>query len=108
VFFVLHFKYTQFIVMLIPAWLPFRFFWANVVTVAFLLSGLSLIIRWFIKLSMLLLALMFFIWFVILHLPRVIGDMRSEPEWSSTFVALAAGGVALLIAGAQKIRDELK
>jgi uncharacterized membrane protein len=102
VFFVLHFKYTQFIVMLIPSWLPFRFFWANVVTVAFFLSSLSLFIRKLVRLSSLLLALMFLIWFFILHLPRVIGDIHSEPEWTSMFVVLAASGVALLVAGSQK------
>ena len=101
VFFVLHFKYTHFIVMLLPAWLPFKYFWANVVTVAFLASSISLLIRVWVHCSSQMLALMFFIWFCILHIPRVVEDIHAEPEWTSLFVVLAASGVALLIAGSQ-------
>jgi len=104
VFFVLHFKYIHFIVMLIPSWLPLKYFWGNLVTAAFLASSVSLFIGVKVRLAAPLLALMFLTWVFILHLPRVIDDVHSEPEWTSMFVALAASGVALLIAASQTQR----
>jgi hypothetical protein len=50
-----------------------------------------------VRLSATLLALMFFIWFLILHIPLVISLYKVEAEWTSLFVVLASSGVALLI-----------
>ncbi|WP_158990986.1 hypothetical protein [Mucilaginibacter sp. L196] len=101
VFAVLHLKYLDFIVTLIPAWLPFRLFWAYVVMVAFFAASISLFFRVLVRLSTSLLALMFFIWFCILHIPRVIASPHTETEWTSMFVVLIFSGIALLIAGSQ-------
>jgi hypothetical protein len=67
--------------------------------VAFFASAISFIIQKQVKLSGTLLGLMFFIWVLILHLPRVIANIHTEPEWTSLFVALAFSGIAVLIAG---------
>jgi len=101
VFAVLHLKYLDFIVTLIPAWLPFRLFWAYVVMVAFFAVSISLFFRVLVRLSTSLLALMFFIWFCILHIPRVVAGPHVETEWTSLFVVLIFSGIALLIAGSQ-------
>ncbi len=101
VFAVLHLKYLDFIVTLIPAWLPFRLLWAYVVMVAFFAASISLFFRVLVRLSTSLLALMFFIWFCILHIPRVAASLHSETEWTSLFVVLIFSGIALLIAGSQ-------
>jgi uncharacterized membrane protein len=102
VFGVQHYMYTQFITTLIPTWLPFHLFWAWVVTIAFFASAISIIIGKKVRLATLLLAVMFLIWVIILHLPRAITNGHSEPEWTSTFVALAAGAVSLVVAGLAK------
>jgi len=101
VFAVLHLKYLDFIVTLIPAWLPFRLLWAYVVMVAFFAASISLFIRVLVRLATSLLALMFFIWFCILHIPRVVASPHTETEWTSMFVVLIFSGIALLIAGSQ-------
>jgi hypothetical protein len=101
VFAVLHLKYLDFIVTLIPAWLPFRLFWAYVVMVAFFAVSISLFFRVLVRLSTSLLALVFFIWFCILHIPRVAASPHTETEWTSMFVVLIFSGIALLIAGSQ-------
>jgi hypothetical protein len=106
VFAVLHLKYLGFIVTLIPAWIPFKLFWAYVVMVAFFAVSISLFFRVWVRLSTSLLALMFFIWFCILHLPRVVASPHSETEWTSMFVVLIYSGIALLIAGSQS--DKVK
>ncbi len=101
VFAVLHLKYLDFIVTLIPAWLPFRLLWAYVVMVAFFAVSISLFFRVLVRLSTSLLALMFFIWFCILHIPRVVASPHTETGWTSLFVVLIFSGIALLIAGSQ-------
>jgi uncharacterized membrane protein len=100
VYTVLHYVYFQFITTLIPGWLPGHTFWCAVVLVAFFAASVSLLINVQVRLAMLLLSFMFLLWVVILHLPRVIGNCKIETEWTSMFIALAMGGVALLLAGA--------
>jgi len=97
VFAILHLIYLQFITTLIPLWIPGKLFWAYLVMVAFFAVAISLFIRAWVRLSATLLALMFFIWFLILHIPLVISLYKVEAEWTSLFVVLASSGVALLI-----------
>lgn len=99
VFGVQHYMYAQFVANLIPAWIPAHLFWNYVVMVAFLASGMSFIINKLTRLTGGLLGLMFLIWVLILHLPRVIVNVHTEPEWTSLFVALAFSGISFLIAG---------
>lgn len=102
VFGVQHYLYTQFITTLIPTWLVFHLFWAWVVTIPFFASAISILIGKKARLAGMLLATMFLIWVIILHFPRAIANGHSEPEWTSMFVATAAGAVALLVAGLAK------
>jgi hypothetical protein len=99
VFGVQHYMYAQFVASLIPTWIPARLFWDYLVMVAFFASAISFIIRKLTSLAGGLLGLMFLIWVLILHLPRVIASIHTEPEWTSLFVALAFSGVSFLIAG---------
>ena len=99
VFGVQHYMYAQFVAGLIPAWIPARLFWDYLVMVAFFASAISFAIRKLTRLAGGLLGLMFLIWVLILHLPRVIASVHTEPEWTSLFVALAFSGISLLIAG---------
>lgn len=99
VFGVQHYMYAQFVANLIPAWIPARLFWDYLVMVAFFASAISFIIHKLSKLAGTLLGLMFLIWVLILHLPRVIASIHTEPEWTSLFVALAFSGISFLLAG---------
>ncbi len=63
---------------------------------AFLASALSITIRKKARLAAMLMGLMFYIWVLILHLPRVIASPQNEAEWTSMFVALAIGSGAWL------------
>lgn len=102
VFAVQHYLYTQFIGTLIPSWIPVHIFWATLVTVAFIAAAVSLIIKVQVRLTDLLLAAMFLIWFLILHIPRVEMNSKTETEWTSLFVVLAMAGVSLLLAAKSK------
>jgi uncharacterized membrane protein YphA (DoxX/SURF4 family) len=99
VFSIQHFMYADFIATLIPAWMPFRVSWAYFVGVAFMAAAISILSGILSRLSALLLALMFMLWVIMLHAPRVIGSMRIEAEWTSMFIALAMGAISLLLAG---------
>ncbi len=90
-----HFLYARFIATLIPAWIPAHLFWAYFVGVAFFATALAIILRTGAVLATSLLGLMFFLWVVLLHLPRVAASPHNGNEWTSAFVALAMSGSAL-------------
>jgi uncharacterized membrane protein len=98
VFCIQHIMYFDFILSLIPSWMPARVVLNYVVVVAYLLCGISLVIGQRVNLAATLLGVMFLLWVLLLHLPRAIGKWNVEPEWTSLFVALAVGGVAFSVA----------
>jgi uncharacterized membrane protein len=98
IFGIQHYMYLKFIATLIPVWLPFPMFWAVLVMVAFFAASISILINIKIRLTTWLLSLMFLLWVLILHIPRALSNMNSEPEWTSLFVALAMGGTSMLLA----------
>ncbi len=99
VFGVQHYQYATFISGLVPSWIPWPLFWVYAVMVGFFATAISLMFNKLIHLSATVLAFMFFLWIWTLHIPRVIGDSRSEPEWTSLFIDIAMCGISLLIAG---------
>lgn len=102
VFGVQHFLYARFIATLVPAWIPGRLFWAYFIGGAFVAAALSIATQTAARLSAILLGIMFFLWVLILHLPRVAAAPHNGNEWTSLFVALAMSGGSLLVAGAAK------
>ena len=102
VFAIQHFLYARFIATLVPAWIPGRLFWAYFVGVAFSCAAFSIAAHKMARFSAILLGLMFFLWILIVHLPRVAAAPHNGNEWTSMLVALAMSGGALLIAGSVK------
>lgn len=99
VFAIQHFMYASFIATLIPAWIPGNSFWPYFVGFAFLASAVSLFIQRQVVLSTTLLGSMFFLWVVMLHIPRVVEKPQVEAEWTSTLIALAMAGISWMIGG---------
>jgi uncharacterized membrane protein YphA (DoxX/SURF4 family) len=99
VFGVQHFLYARFISTLVPSWIPGHLFWAYFVGVAFVASALSVAARKHAGLAATLLGLMFFLWVISVHLPRVVASTHDGKEWTSMFVALAMCGGAWVMAG---------
>jgi uncharacterized membrane protein len=94
-----HILYAEFIATLIPAWIPGPLFWAYFVGIVFFAVALALIIRIRVGLTTTLLGIMFLTWVLILHGPRAFASVHTETEWTSLFIALAMGGISLMIAG---------
>jgi uncharacterized membrane protein len=95
-----HFMYGQFVAMLVPSWLPWHIFWTYFFGVALIVAGISIVTGIQALLAAILLGVMFALWVVVLHAPRVAASPHNGDEWSSLFVAIAMCGSCLIIAGA--------
>ena len=100
VFGIQHFLYAHFISTLMPAWIPYRLFWAYFVGTAFIAAAVSIATKGQARLATILLGTMFLSWVIILHAPRVAAHLRNGNEWTSAFIALAMCGGAWIVEGA--------
>ncbi|MBS1519531.1 MAG: hypothetical protein JST50_00935 [Bacteroidetes bacterium] len=101
----MHFLYRDFVVPLVPNWIPWHLFWTYFAGAALMAGGLGIIINVKRHLAANLLGTAIFIWFVILHIPRAVADPHSlnGNEITSVFEALSFSGIAFLI-GRKKIK----
>ncbi len=93
-----HFMYASFVATFIPAWIPMPLLWAYLTGVCHLAAGTSMITGVWMPLSTLLIGFMFFLFVVLLHVPRVARDVGNVNEWISLFVAVAFCAGAWLLA----------
>jgi uncharacterized membrane protein len=96
-----HFIYAEFVVMLVPAWIPGHLFWTYFSGVALIAGGLGLLLPQTVSAAAALSGLMIFLWVLLLHIPRAIAaaPAQSRNEWIAVFEALAISGFALVLAG---------
>jgi len=97
-----HFRYVQYLVILVPSWIPWHAFWIYFTGSAFIAVGLAMLSGILERLGLHLLGLMFALWFVVLHLPRAFANVHHPDEWTSAFVALAMCGACWFIAGSPR------
>jgi len=95
-----HLPIIAFIASLIPAWIPGPYFWAWFTAFGFLAAGLSIAANIWARWGAGMLGLMFFLWVLVLHGPRVVSYPRSHNpnEWSSALIALAICGGSWILA----------
>jgi uncharacterized membrane protein len=105
VFGVQHFLYAKFVATLVPAWIPGHLFWAYFVGVAFVTAALAIATKVQGRTGAALLGLMFLLWVVVLHAPRVAAARHDGNEWTSALVALAMSGGAFVLAGSMQQVD---
>ncbi|MGC9947161.1 MAG: hypothetical protein ABSF64_12400 [Bryobacteraceae bacterium] len=84
---------------LIPAWIPWHRFWPYFTAAGFIAAAICIAIGKQVRLAGTLLGLMFFLWVVLLHAPRIAAAPYNGDEWNSGFIALAMSGCALAVAG---------
>lgn len=94
VFSIQHIMYFDYILTLIPSWMPVRLLLNYLVIIGYILCGVSLTIGRKVGLATTFLGFMFLLWVLLLHLPRAVGKWNVESEWTSLFVALAVCGIA--------------
>jgi hypothetical protein len=99
IFGVQHFMYARYVATLVPSWIPAHLFWSVFVGIAFVTSAISIATLIKGRLAATSLGIMFLVWVLVLHLPRVVASPHNGNEWTSAFVALAMSGAAFLVAG---------
>lgn len=98
VFGVDHFLALGFIATLLPGWIPWHVFWVAFFGAAFIAGGFGIGLDFLASWGAAGIGLMFGIWVVTLHLPRVLGlyaipgAPRDPNEWSSLLIAIALWG----------------
>jgi uncharacterized membrane protein YphA (DoxX/SURF4 family) len=98
IFGVQHFMYAPFIATLVPAWIPFPLFWTYAFGVAFIAAAVSIVANRMVLWSAGLLGVMFGLWVIVLHTPRVLADVHKANEVNSLIVALACCGASWVVA----------
>jgi hypothetical protein len=104
----IHFLVVRVIASLIPAWIPGSLFWAYLTGTALIASGISIAIRRLDQWAGFFLGIMFLLWFVLLHSPRVAADLHNPDEWSSAFIALGMCGGSWIVANHARLSSELR
>ena len=103
-----HFKFHQFVPMLIPDYIPVPIFWTYFAGVALMAGGVGLIFkqtrRWAAALS----GLMIFLWFLLLHLPRAFATPDVYDEWMGVCESLTFSGILFLVAGLNSNEKDLQ
>jgi uncharacterized membrane protein len=98
VFGVQHFMYAGFIATLVTPWIPGPLFWVYLTGVGMIVAGLCIAIKKFGGLAATWLGIMFLLWVIVLHGPRVAAQPRNGDEMSSLLVALAMAGGSFVVA----------
>jgi uncharacterized membrane protein len=95
-----HFMYASFLATLVMAWLPAHLFWIYLTGTAMVAAGLAITTAIQARLAGILLGVMFLLWVLLLHAPRVFAAIHNQDEWTSLFVALAFSGSSFIFAAA--------
>jgi uncharacterized membrane protein YphA (DoxX/SURF4 family) len=100
VFGVQHFMYASFLATLVMAWLPAHLFWIYLTGTAMVAAGLAITTAIQARVAGILLGVMFLLWVMLLHTPRVLAAIHNHDELTSLFVALAFSGSSFIFAAA--------
>jgi uncharacterized membrane protein len=93
-----HFIYADFVVKLVPSWIPPQMFWTYFTGTALMAGGVGIHSPPTARLAAAMSALMIFLWVLMLHIPRAITLPEHAFETAGAFEALALSGVALIVA----------
>ncbi len=102
IFGIQHFMYAQFLATLVMAWLPWHLFWIYLTGISMVAAGLAIGTAVQARPAGAMLGLMFLLWVLLLHLPRVLAHIHNRDELTSLFVALAFSGASFIFAGVAK------
>src|SRR5438874_13067744 len=97
--------YGRFVAGLVPAFMPGRLFWAYFIGAAFVAAAAGILYKLMARPAATMLGVMFFLFVVLLHIPRIVGNAGNGNEWTSGFVALAMCGGAWILANAAPWRS---
>jgi uncharacterized membrane protein len=93
-----HFLALDLIASLVPAWMPAHLLLASLTGAAMIAAGVSILTRWLDGPAAFGLGVMFLLFVLTLHAPRVLAAPRSPDQWSSALIALAMCGASWIYA----------
>src|SRR5438445_7166199 len=105
VFGIQHFMYGGFVAGLVHAFMPGRLFWAYFIGAAFIAAAAGILYKMLARPAATMLGVMFFLFVLLLHIPRIVLHPRDGNEWTSGFVALAMCGGAWVLASAAPLYE---
>ncbi len=94
-----HLAGARFLMQIVPAWIPAHLFWTYFVGLALLGAAISILLNQYQELSGTLLGIMFFLFVVLIHAPRVYANPSDRFSWAVAVRDLAFGGAAWALAG---------
>lgn len=95
---ILHVRQDEFVAQLMQPWMPWRMFWTYFAAVALAAGAVGLILRRTRRPAALMTSLMIFMWFWLVHLPRMLIDPLGPNGWSELAESLAFSAMALHLA----------
>ncbi len=98
-----HFMYTGFLAGLVPAWIPYHINWVYLTGGAMIAAGLAMISGILARPATIALAVMFFAWLAVLHIPLIVADPKNADLWSSAFVVLGMCGASLIMSTSPRL-----
>jgi uncharacterized membrane protein YphA (DoxX/SURF4 family) len=94
-----HLVLGRVIIGAVPVWMPARLFWVYFVGVALIAAALSLVLWIRVRLTATLLAIMFLLFVLMLHVPNAVAVMHDRIIWNVALRDLSFGAGALALAG---------
>ena len=94
-----HLAHSQAIMQTVPAWMPDRLLWVYFVGVALVAAAVSIVLRKYVRWSAALLGVMFFLFVLMVHLPRVTANPKDRFAWAVVLRDLSFAGGAWALAG---------
>ncbi|WP_353071300.1 hypothetical protein [Tunturiibacter gelidiferens] len=94
-----HLVLGQVIIGAVPVWMPARLFWVYFVGIALIAAALSLAPGIRVRLTATLLAVMFFLFVLMIHVPNVVAQVHDRVIWNVALRDLSFGAGALVLAG---------
>jgi uncharacterized membrane protein len=96
-----HFTATKFVVPMVPSWIPGHLFWVYFVGTALIGAALSIVVKQQAGLAAMLLGVMFVMFELLMHIPRIVSTPDDRFALAVTLRDLAFCGGALALAGGQ-------
>ncbi len=99
VFGALHLSAAQGLMTMVPAYMPWRLFWAYFVGVALVAASLSIAAKIQVRWSGLLLGIMMFLFVAMLHIPRAFANPHDRFAWTIVIREMSFAGGGWILAG---------
>ena len=92
-----HFKFADFVINFIPSYIPFHAFWTYFTGVCLVAGGVGMMIPFTRSWAALLSGIMVLGWFLLLHIPRFIGNMKDTSDRLGLCESFAIAGICFVL-----------